>query len=98
MHGKTLNRIWNLCDFKTGQAVHHEQGLNLKVGRAGADHVHDTTLTGVQGVRRRRMMAGCFFDETSSHQKNTRNIKKGIFTRDRQPRLAAHKLRELWKE
>jgi len=52
MHGKTLNRIWNLCDFKTGQAVHRVQGLNLKV----------------------------------------------IFTRDRRPGLAAHKLCELWKE
>jgi beta-glucuronidase len=44
--------VWNLCDFKTGQAVHRVQGLNLK----------------------------------------------GVFTRDRRPKLAAHKLRELWKD
>ena len=44
--------VWNLCDFKTGQAVHRIQGLNLK----------------------------------------------GVFTRDRRPKLAAHKLREIWKD
>jgi beta-glucuronidase len=42
--------IWNLCDFKTGQAVHRMGGLNLK----------------------------------------------GVFTRDRKPKLAAHRLREVW--
>ena len=44
--------IWNLCDFKTGQAVHRMQGMNYK----------------------------------------------GIFTRDRRPKLAAHRVRKLWKE
>jgi beta-glucuronidase len=43
--------VWNLCDFKTGQAVHRMGGMNLK----------------------------------------------GVFTRDRRPKLAAHRLRELWK-
>ncbi len=43
--------IWNLCDFKTGQAVRRVGGMNLK----------------------------------------------GVFTRDRRPKLAAHRLRELWK-
>jgi len=42
--------VWNLCDFKTGQAVHRVGALNLK----------------------------------------------GVFTRDRRPKLAAHRLRELW--
>ncbi len=42
--------VWNLCDFKTGQAVHRMGALNLK----------------------------------------------GVFTRDRRPKLAAHRLRELW--
>jgi len=42
--------VWNLCDFKTGQAVHRMGGLNLK----------------------------------------------GVFTRDRRPKLAAHRLRQLW--
>ena len=42
--------VWNLCDFKTGQAVHRMGGMNLK----------------------------------------------GVFTRDRHPKLAAHRLRELW--
>jgi beta-glucuronidase len=42
--------VWNLCDFKTAQAVHRPNGLNHK----------------------------------------------GVFTRTRQPKLAAHKLRELW--
>ena len=44
--------VWNLCDFKTAQAVHRVGGMNYK----------------------------------------------GIFTRDRQPKLAAHRLRALWKE
>jgi len=43
--------IWNLCDFKTGQAVHRMGGMNMK----------------------------------------------GVFTRDRRPKLAAHRLRELWR-
>lgn len=43
--------VWNLCDFKTGQAVHRVGALNLK----------------------------------------------GVFTRDRRPKLAAHRLRELWR-
>jgi beta-glucuronidase len=55
---ETLNRypfvvgqhVWNLCDFKTGQAVHRMGGMNYK----------------------------------------------GIFTRDRRPKLAAHLLRRLW--
>jgi beta-glucuronidase len=42
--------IWNLCDFKTSQAVHRVGALNLK----------------------------------------------GIFTRDRRPKLAAQRVRELW--
>jgi beta-glucuronidase len=42
--------IWNLCDFKTGQAVRRVGALNMK----------------------------------------------GVFTRDRRPKLAAHRLRELW--
>lgn len=42
--------VWNLCDFKTGQAVHRMGGLNLK----------------------------------------------GVFTRDRRPKLAAHRLKEWW--
>ncbi len=42
--------VWNLCDFKTGQAVHRVSGFNYK----------------------------------------------GVFTRDRRPKMAAHKLRELW--
>jgi beta-glucuronidase len=44
--------IWNLCDFKTGQAVNRVASLNLK----------------------------------------------GIFTRDRRPKLAAHRLRALWSD
>lgn len=44
--------VWNLCDFKTAQAVHRVGGMNLK----------------------------------------------GVFTRDRRPKLAAHRLRELWSE
>jgi beta-glucuronidase len=43
--------IWNLCDFKTGQAVMRMGSLNMK----------------------------------------------GIFTRDRRPKLAAHRVRELWQ-
>jgi len=43
--------VWNLCDFKTGQAVHRMNAMNYK----------------------------------------------GVFTRDRRPKLAAHRLRELWK-
>jgi beta-glucuronidase len=43
--------VWNLCDFKTGQAVHRMAGMNYK----------------------------------------------GVFTRDRRPKLAAHRLRELWR-
>ena len=43
--------VWNLCDFKTGQAVHRVGGMNFK----------------------------------------------GVFTRDRRPKAAAHRLRELWK-
>jgi beta-glucuronidase len=43
--------VWNLCDFKTGQAVHRMGGMNLK----------------------------------------------GVFTRDRRPKLAAHRLREMWR-
>ena len=42
--------VWNLCDFKTGQAVRRMGGMNYK----------------------------------------------GVFTRDRKPKMAAHKLRELW--
>lgn len=42
--------VWNMCDFKTGQAVHRIGGMNYK----------------------------------------------GVFTRDRRPKLAAHRLRELW--
>jgi beta-glucuronidase len=44
--------IWNLCDFKTGQAVHRMGGYNYK----------------------------------------------GVFTRDRRPKLAAHRLRALWAQ
>ncbi len=44
--------VWNLCDFKTAQAVHRVGGMNYK----------------------------------------------GVFTRDRQPKLAAHKLRALWTQ
>lgn len=43
--------IWNLCDFKTGQAVRRAGAMNYK----------------------------------------------GVFTRDRRPKLAAHRLRELWR-
>src|SRR5262249_21185368 len=43
--------VWNLCDFKTAQAVHRTGALNHK----------------------------------------------GVFTRDRRPKMAAHKLKELWK-
>ncbi len=42
--------VWNMCDFKTSQAVHRMAGMNYK----------------------------------------------GVFTRDRRPKLAAHRLRELW--
>lgn len=42
--------VWNLCDFKTSQAVHRMGALNYK----------------------------------------------GVFTRDRRPKLAAHRLRTLW--
>ena len=42
--------IWNMCDFKTGQAVIRMNSLNLK----------------------------------------------GVFTRDRRPKLAAHRLRQIW--
>jgi beta-glucuronidase len=42
--------VWNMCDFKTAQAVRRVGGMNLK----------------------------------------------GVFTRDRRPKLAAHRLRELW--
>ncbi len=44
--------VWNLCDFKTSQAVRRIGGMNLK----------------------------------------------GVFTRDRRPKLAAHRLRKLWLE
>jgi beta-glucuronidase len=44
------HHIWNMCDFKTSQAVHRMTGMNYK----------------------------------------------GVFTRDRRPKLAAHRLRELW--
>jgi beta-glucuronidase len=44
--------VWNLCDFKTSQAVHRMGGMNYK----------------------------------------------GIFTRDRQPKMAAHKLRHIWQK
>lgn len=44
------HHVWNMCDFKTGQAVHRFGGMNLK----------------------------------------------GVFTRDRRPKMAAHRLRELW--
>ena len=43
--------VWNMCDFKTAQAVHRVGGINYK----------------------------------------------GVFTRDRQPKLAAHKLHDLWR-
>jgi beta-glucuronidase len=45
------HHVWNLCDFKTSQAVHRMAGMNYK----------------------------------------------GVFTRDRRPKLAALRLRELWK-
>jgi beta-glucuronidase len=45
------HHVWNMCDFKTGQAVARMGGMNLK----------------------------------------------GVFTRDRRPKLAAHRLRELWR-
>ncbi len=45
------SHIWNLCDFKTGQAVHRMGSMNYK----------------------------------------------GVFTRDRRPKMAAHRLREIWK-
>jgi beta-glucuronidase len=44
--------VWNMCDFKTGQAVYRMGAMNLK----------------------------------------------GVLTRDRRPKLAAHRLRELWAE
>jgi beta-glucuronidase len=44
-------QVWNLCDFKTGQAVHRAGAINHK----------------------------------------------GVFTRDRRPKIAAHRLRALWK-
>lgn len=44
--------IWNLCDFKTGQALHRMSAMNYK----------------------------------------------GVFTRDRRPKLAAHRLREIWRD
>ncbi len=44
--------VWNLCDFKTAQAVHRVGGMNYK----------------------------------------------GLFTRDRQPKLAAHRLRAMWRK
>ncbi len=44
--------VWNLCDFKTAQAIHRVGAMNLK----------------------------------------------GIFTQDRRPKLAAHRLRERWKD
>ena len=43
--------IWNLCDFKTSQAVHRMAATNYK----------------------------------------------GLFTRDRRPKLAAHRVRALWR-
>jgi len=46
------HHVWNMCDFKTSQAVHRMGGMNYK----------------------------------------------GVFTRDRRPKLAAHRLRELWAE
>jgi beta-glucuronidase len=52
MNGKPFvagQLVWNLCDFKAGQAVHRMGGMNYK----------------------------------------------GVFTRDRRPKLAAHRLREL---
>jgi beta-glucuronidase len=45
-------QVWNLCDFKTSQAVRRPAAMNHK----------------------------------------------GVFTRDRRPKLAAHKLRELWRD
>ncbi|HEY5037947.1 MAG TPA: glycoside hydrolase family 2 TIM barrel-domain containing protein, partial [bacterium] len=42
--------VWNLCDFKTGQATHRPNGMNYK----------------------------------------------GVFTRDRKPKLAAHALKRIW--
>ncbi len=44
--------VWNLCDFKTGQAVHRMGGVNYK----------------------------------------------GVFTRDRRPKMAAHRLKKLWNK
>jgi beta-glucuronidase len=44
--------VWNLCDFKTGQAVRRMGGINHK----------------------------------------------GVFTRDRKPKLAAHRLKTLWNK
>lgn len=44
--------VWNMCDFKTGQAIHRMGGMNYK----------------------------------------------GVFTRDRRPKLAAHILRQHWKQ
>ncbi len=43
--------VWNMCDFKTGQAIYRMGGMNFK----------------------------------------------GVFTQDRRPKLAAHKLRERWR-
>ncbi len=43
--------VWNMCDFKTGQAIHRPGGMNWK----------------------------------------------GVFTRDRKPKLAAYLLRKYWK-
>jgi beta-glucuronidase len=45
------HHVWNMCDFKTGQAIHRMGGMNYK----------------------------------------------GVFTRDRRPKLATHRLRELWQ-
>ncbi|MAS33395.1 MAG: beta-glucuronidase [Anaerolineaceae bacterium] len=44
--------VWNLCDFKTSQAVFRTAAMNFK----------------------------------------------GVFTRDRRPKMAAHRLRELWRK
>ncbi len=44
------HHVWNMCDFKTSQAIHRMGGMNYK----------------------------------------------GVFTRDRRPKLAAHRWRELW--
>ncbi|GAB4513699.1 MAG: beta-glucuronidase [Anaerolineae bacterium] len=43
--------VWNMCDFKTAQAVHRMGAMNYK----------------------------------------------GVFTRDRRPKLAAHRLRQIWR-